>query len=342
MNAYKAKIEKSVWQGEPAIRFGAGGYEALLIPAVGAQVIELKDIQRGLDLLRNPADVDLAGYKARPQVYGIPILFPPNRIEDGKFETAGKVLDFPINDVPGNNHLHGFLRSRTWEITKMNAISEEAVEIEAIFKGDQATDDYAQYLNQFEFRLQYILSSEGLKQKLTVTNKSQNSLPMGVGFHTAFKVPFHPESKAEDIRMKVSVGEKWELTERILPTGKRLPLNENDSLYRTQGILPQGTEISGHFTIKELTIDHKPFHGAIIEDISKGLRLVYKVGKEYQNWMIWNETGNKGFICPEPQTWVINAPNVKLPAEITGYKELKPGESWTGESSIYVEISQNL
>jgi aldose 1-epimerase len=336
-NTYKAKVEKTIWQGESAIRFRAGGYEALLLPGVGAQIIELKDLKRGLDLLRKPDDIDLEAFKARPQVYGIPILFPPNRIEDGKFQATGRILDFPINDVKGNNHIHGFLRTRTWEITKMAPISEETVEIEVVFNGDQANDSYAQYLNQFELTLQYILSSAGLKQKLTIINNSGNSLPMGVGFHTAFKVPFHPGSKEQDYRLKVSVDEEWELTERILPTGKLLPLNVSNQDYRTQGILPQGTLISGHFTAKEITIDNKPFHGAIIDDESKGLRLIYKVGKEYKHWMIWNDTGKQGFICPEPQTWVINAPNVKLPPEITGYRILKPGETWAEESSIYIE-----
>jgi aldose 1-epimerase len=336
-DSYKAKVVREVWQGEPVIRFSAGGYEAALIPGVGAEIIELKDLKRGLDILRTPYDIDIEAFKARPQIYGVPILFPPNRIEDGKLSTALRVLDLPINDAKNNNHIHGFLRTRAWKITKADVISEAAVEIEAVFKGDRETDSYAQYLNQFEIRLQYFLSQDGLKQRVTVTNKGKNSLPMGLGFHTAFKVPFHPESKAEDCRIKVSIGEKWELTERILPTGKLLPLSDQEQDFRNQGVLVQGKPISGHFTVKELELDNKPFHGAIIEDKAKGLRVIYKVGKEYKQWMIWNDTADKGFICPEPQTWVINAPNVKLPPEVTGYKILRPDETWSEESSIYSE-----
>ena len=38
-NAYQPRFEHIQWQGEPAVRFWAGGYEALMIPGVGAQVV---------------------------------------------------------------------------------------------------------------------------------------------------------------------------------------------------------------------------------------------------------------------------------------------------------------
>ncbi len=334
---YPTNIEKSFWQGEPIVRLTAGGYEAVLVPGVGAQLIALKDCRRGLDLLRNPVDlVDIEAYKARPQVYGIPLLFPPNRIEDGKLAIAGQTVELLVNDTNGHNHIHGFLRTRPWHLTQLEVVG-AAIEVEAVFGGDSATDSYSAYLNQFQFKLQYVLSEAGLKQRLTVTNQGRTPLPLGVGFHTAFKVPFHPGSSAADCRLKVSIGREWELTERILPTGKLLPLNEHDQAYRTSGALPQGTPISGHFTVEELTVAGRPFHGAIIEDRSKGLRLVYTVGREYRHWMLWNDDGAAGFFCPEPQTWAINAPNLKLAPELTGYQELGPDASWVGETAIAVE-----
>ncbi|TCL76385.1 aldose 1-epimerase [Hydrogenispora ethanolica] len=333
--SYPAGIERSVWQGEPVVRLRAGGYEAVLVPGVGAQIIELRELRRGLELLRPPVAVDLEAFKARPQIYGLPLLFPPNRIEDGKLPIAGRAVELPVNDAKGHNHIHGFLRTRPWQLTRAE-IAGDAVEAEAVFRGDGATDSYAAYLNQFEFKQEYVLSGAGLRQRLTVTNRAAVALPLGVGFHTAFRVPFHPESSAADCRLLVSVGRGWELTERILPTGKLLPLNEHDRAYRSGGAPLQGTPISGHFTAEELTVDGRPFHGAIIEDRSKGLRVVYTVDRQYRHWMLWNDDGASGFFCPEPQTWAINAPNLDLAPELTGYQELQPGASWTAESAIAV------
>jgi len=37
-------IKEETWKGHKSIRFSAGGYEALMIPEVGANVVELKEI----------------------------------------------------------------------------------------------------------------------------------------------------------------------------------------------------------------------------------------------------------------------------------------------------------
>ena len=346
VNQLEADLQSAViyhenWQDEPIIRFRAGGYEAVMIPGVGAQIIGMKDLIRGLDLLRTPNRDDLAGFKNRPQVYGIPVLFPPNRIEDGKFPIGGRTVQFPINSPAGNNHLHGLLRLRPWKVT--HAVASGAVaEIKAVFEGDAADDAYSQYINEFHFIMEYKLARTGLEQRLSITNHGKKPLPLGVGFHTAFKVPFHPESVPEDCRFRVSVGQKWELNERLLPTGKLLPLSPAEQLYRNEGIRPQGNPISDHCTAEAIMLNGKPFHGAIIEDVAQSLRLVYRVDSLYKHWMIWNDRGGQGFICPEPQSWMINAPHIQLAPEVTGYRELPPDATWSTECAIYIEeISAN-
>ena len=162
-------------------------------------------------------------------------------------------------------------------------------------------------------------------------------MPMGIGYHTAFNIPFHPESKAEDYKLIVSIGEKWELTDRTIPTGNFIPLNKLEQELRSQGIAPQGAAFEGHYTAKTIKMNNADFNGAIIEDQSKNLRVVYETDKEYKYWVIWNDKGDTGFICPEPQTWAINAPNLKLPDEVTGFKMLSPGEVWAATTKIYVQ-----
>lgn len=332
----KAYIEHTQWQGEPAVHFYAGGFEALIIPGIGANLIELKDMKRGLNILRMPPE-NLEAFKARPQVYGIPVLFPPNRIEDGTFTVEGREYRFKINNEKQHHHLHGFLRTRPWMITKMEVIDEGTVEVEASFAADSSVDFFTEFPHQFLVKLLYRLSSKGLEQKISIINKSDSSMPMGLGYHTAFNIPFHPESRAEDYKLIVSVGEKWELNDRTIPTGKLLALDAVEQELSLKGIIPQGSPFEGHYTAKPIKMNNIEFHGAIIKDTSKNIKVIYEVDKEYKHWVIWNETGDTGFICPEPQTWVINAPNLKLSGDITGFKLLAPGEEWIATTRIFVQ-----
>mgnify|MGYP001058941583 CR=1 FL=1 len=334
-NNIKREINQTTWKGFSAVSFCAGGYEALLIPGIGANLIELKYDMKGLSLLRTPDDGEI--FKVKPQVYGIPVLFPPNRIEDGTFKAAGNVYNFPINEAARNNHIHGFLHTRPWQVTKTELIG-DAAGIELVFSADSSTDFYRYFPHEFECRLLYRLSTGGLEQRISVQNKSGKAMPLGVGFHTAFRVPFHPGGKEENYRLKVSIGQKWELDDRMLPTGKILPLDNGEEAYRSQGVVPVGHVIDRQlYTAKKIKIDDKEFHGAVIEDATEGIRLVYEVDGEYKHWMLWNETGDKGFVCPEPQTWTVNAPNLKLPDEITGLMLLPAGETWQGSCRIFVQ-----
>lgn len=350
-----AQIEKSVWQGEPVIRFSAGGYEAVMVPGIGANLISLVDPSRSLNILRTPPDIDTL--RARPQVYGIPVLFPPNRIEDGFFKVGDLEYHMEITNVKQNCHLHGYLRNRPWNLVRAEVIG-DAAEVEVAFISDKNSDFYDQFPHEFEARLVYKLSADGLQQNICFINNSERLMPMGLGYHTAFNVPFQEGSKEEDIKIKISVGKKWELTERTLPTGRILPVEGLDGSLRREGMPTQGHAYEAHFTAEALRLTEEEmeklsankavgmsasedagmegFHGAILTDNASGLQLIYEVGDEFAHWVIWNEKGNTGFICPEPQTWVINAPNVKLPEEITGYRLLQPGESWEGSTRIAV------
>jgi aldose 1-epimerase len=336
-------IKEEIWKGHKAIRFSAGGYEALMIPEVGANVIELKDITKGLSLLRSPnSNLDFEAFRERPQVYGLPVLFPPNRIEDGTFKVDGREYKFPINEPKNNNYLHGFIKNDNWNVVRAEIIDEKQVEIEAVFDFTEEHEFYKYFTHQFKFKLVYNLSSDGLKQTTSIINLSSEKMPIAIGFHTAFNMPFHPESKNEDYRLIASLDKRWEQDARNLPTGNILNLTACEEQYLNKGINPLGYKIESHYTLKKMNINGKEFNGAIIEDTSKGLRLVYEMGNDYKHMVIWNDTGDKGFVCVEPQTAAINAPNIKLDNSITGFKTLLPKETWSEVCTIYVEDTKSM
>lgn len=331
----KPKVEQVKWEGESAVRFSAGGYSAIVIPGIGANLIQLKNKNRNLNILRIPPDIET--FRKRPQVYGIPVLFPPNRIGGGTFEAAGMVYNFPKNEPSNpNNHIHGLLRTRPWKVT-FTGTTDSTASVELTFSADSNTDFYKYFPHKFDFKLNYKLSDKGLKQTAQIINHSDKPMPVGLGYHTAFNIPFSKNSCAENCRLKVTVGHKWELNDELLPTGKSLPLSTKLKKMTEEGMCPSGHSMDGLFSSEIQNINGKYFNGAVIEDNDAGVRLVYEVGLGFKHWVIWNDGGNKGFICPEPQTWMTNAPNVDLPEEISGFRLLVPGEKWTGKCKIHVE-----
>ena len=48
---------------------------------------------------------------------------------------------------------------------------------------------------------------------------------------------------------------------------------------------------------------------------------------DYRFIMLWNGGGGQGFVCPEPQSWATDAPNLALSWSETGMRAIAPGES---------------
>ncbi|MDR2935817.1 MAG: aldose 1-epimerase, partial [Rikenellaceae bacterium] len=86
-----------------------------------------------------------------------------------------------------------------------------------------------------------------------------------------------------------------------------------------------------------ITIDGKPYHGAVFTDTAKGVRVFYEVDNQYKHWTFWNNGGEVNWACAEPQTWAINAPNLKLPTDVTGFQAVAPGATWSATSRVYVK-----
>jgi aldose 1-epimerase len=331
----KVSVKEKDWFGEKVIEFSAGGYKAIMIPSIGANVIQLINIEKDMDILKTPKTLE--ELKDRPQGYGIPLLFPPNRIENATYTINGKTYNLPRNGGASNNHVHGILRGLPFNILRAEEKEDDAVEIEVNFISDKENDVMFRYFeHEFECRLFYRLSKEGLEQKLTFVNNSNSPMPLGIGFHTTLNVPFSKDSNRETYRLIVSAYKKWELTDKNLPTGNILPLNIQELEYRNAGMMPYEFPLDNCYMAKPIELDGRKYHGAILIDTLSNKKVFYEVGEEYTHWTIWNKNAEGDFICPEPQTWTINAPNVDLPWEVTGVKLLPPGESWSENSKLYV------
>ena len=72
-----------------------------------------------------------------------------------------------------------------------------------------------------------------------------------------------------------------------------------------------------------------------VVDTKTGKGIGYEVSENYRFWILWNDKGHNGYFCPEPMTAMIDAPNLNLPKEQTGYQELAPQETFTATQHFF-------
>ena len=333
-------IQKIEWNGLAALKMETAVYEALLIPEVGANLVRLYNKTKGVNFVRTPNPDEIEHFKTNPQVYGLPLLLPPNRIEDGTYTYNGRTYHYPITIPAQNNHHHGCIKSQPFTVTRCEE-SEGEIVVETAFFSNAFNDViYSYFPHAFECRMQFRLSDNGLEHTVTFVNLSKEEMPLGVGYHTPINVPFLTGGNKDDYRLRMSVGKKWILTDRLLPTGELVPLEEDEDVWRLrteEGMKPTGKAIEVLMTAEPIDVDGKPYHGAVMTDTKSGLRLFYEVDDKIKHWTFWNNRGGVDWACPEPMSWAINAPNLKLPKEVTGFTALSPQGTWSTTCKMYVK-----
>lgn len=324
------------WNGTSCVRMNAGGYEALVAYEIGCNVIRLRCNTKEMEFFRWNPDNSAETIKQSAEVWGLPTLYLPNRFADGKLKTSDALYQLPVNEkAPYNNHIHGFLHKRTFEIVEHNADSNCAW-VKARYVYDE-NDEFFKYLPiKFVAEYTFTLSAHGLEQDICFTNVSNKMLPMSLASHTTINAPFVDGAQESDIRLTVPAGKKCELNERCLPTEKMKSLTMWDLEYKSGNKCPVLQVCDNDmYTGEYAELDGEKFHGVIAEDIASGKKLCYEVSEEYKFWIVWNDRGFNHYFCPEPMTAMIDAPNLSLPADITGYTEVRPGETFKAHQRFF-------
>ncbi|MGN1416736.1 MAG: aldose 1-epimerase, partial [Oscillospiraceae bacterium] len=126
---------------------------------------------------------------------------------------------------------------------------------------------------------------------------------------------------------------------RWLPNGRNLKLNTYDKEYVNSGKRPVLSDICNDMYVGT-TIDHNgtQFCGTIMTDTASGKSILNEVDENYKFWIIWNDKGFKNYFCAEPMTAQVNAPNLDMPAEKSGYTEIGPGGSYSAWQRFFTEV----
>ncbi len=328
--------KKFDYKGEECIELIAGDYQAYVAPFIGSNIIRLYNAEKDIELLRFKDDITLEELKGACTTYGLPTLYLPNRLAGGILKTSDATYTFPVNEPQFNTYLHGFLHTRPYEIAEIST-GEDYAMAKTVYTFDENDEAFAHFPVSFRAEIQVKLTASGLSYKFTMTNLSQVQMPFGVCSHTAFFAPFTKEGDGMDVRLYLPIGDRCEIDKNYLSTEELLPLNDHDRQYLSGSLIPVHQPIDTEMYFGKPGIkDEKPYYGAIATDVKTGARICYEVDQEYKFFIVWNEWGEKGYFCVEPQTWMVNAPNLSLLPESTGYQELAPGESKSLTQKLYL------
>ncbi len=323
----KSYAKEKNWKGLNCIELYAGGYTALIAPEIGSNVLRLHDDENGIEFFRWDDNNTPDTIKNSPEVWGLPTLYLPNRFSDGILRTSDAIYHLPVNEkAPYNNHIHGFLHKRAHTLTACSADGKEAWVRTAYVYND--SDPFFEYFPlPFTAEFLFFLSEYGLEYQFSIMNQSPKMLPISVATHTTIAAPFVDGAREEDIRLRVPAMERWLLNDRCLPTGEIVPLTDYDNAYVEGTACPVGRVVDNEmYTGGKLPISPRGTRGVRMTDITSGKGIGYDVSEDYHFWILWNDRGQKHYFCPEPMTAMIDAPNLDMPAEKTGYREIATGE----------------
>jgi aldose 1-epimerase len=264
-------------------------WEAEMVPGFGANVIRLK--HNSIDILRSPDTMEEA--LVSPYLYGIPILFPPNRTESGAFTFDGNTYQLQVNETMFNNHLHGLMFDAPFHL--VNSSDHHA---RCVYENNGE-----RYPFKFTMAITILLDEDGFYQQVDIDNVGNTNMPVLIGFHTTF---------VEPDKFQVPIGKRWVTKTNHIPTGELADLTKEELEY-IGGCCPRGRMVSGFFN----TAGNKAKIG----------KYVYTTSNNFTQWVLFNGGGDKGYLCIEPQSGPVNGLNMP-----DGHIRLAKGERvqfWT-------------
>ncbi|KIL49257.1 aldose 1-epimerase [Jeotgalibacillus soli] len=310
-------IRKIDFLEETAYEIENEQFKAIILPDQGSNLISLFEKKKGVELLRVPKTKE--EYERRRMLYGTPVLFPPNRIEDAEFQFEGRTYSLEMNRAKENVHIHGWVHDEKWAVAEIDSVQNTIV---TVFQSSDHPDILKQFPHSFVLEMTVKLMETGVIQTLKVINQSNETMPVGVGYHTTFNFPI------EDSRLSLDVDSYWELNERHLPTGEQKTVPYKEKL--KSGMKLKGMELDDVYPITEN-------HQAVIKHPTLGLKVTYKAIKGFKHWVIFTASGQEDLLAIEPYSWVTNAPNLSLPEEVTGLNGIMPQDEKTYITEINVE-----
>lgn len=302
---------------EQIITLACGEMSAKINATRGANCISLRHEGHNARILREP---DYEHFD-NPYLYGMPILFPVNRIEGGTFTFEGREYTFPINEANTGCHLHGTVHETPFKVVKQT-------ETEAVFRLE--IGERTGFPHRHTIELAYLLKETGLSVTASVTNHSEANMPCFLGYHTTFRVPFAEGSDPKNIHVLADVTDLVERNmENYLPTGQILPDDEHTKQMQAGCFPALKLPMSRHYrSFGENRIR--------LMDKEKGLQVVYENDSDL-GWRLFYNGNADEYICLEPQTCMVNCQRLDYDHSFSGFAFIATGETKKYHSEIRLE-----
>ncbi len=291
--------------------------EVTVAPSIGNMAYRM--IVNGKNALWVPYE-NLGEMKAKPAMGAVPFLAPwANRLDQDGYYANGK--KYRLNPELANfrrdgnqKPIHGLLvYSSLWHVTAMKADSNGAWVTSRLDFWK-----YPELMEQFPFAhtidMTYRLAKGALEVETTLQNQSTEPMPVGIGFHPYFQVHDAPR---DEWRVHVAARDKLTLSQQLIPTGERTPVQLPDP------VRLGGVQLDDVFSNLKTGADGR----AEFSVQGKNEKVTVTYGPKYTVAVVYAPPG-KGFICFEPMSAITNAFNL---AHAGVYKELQsipPGGQW--------------
>lgn len=297
-------------------------YYAEIYPAFGGNCIRLRHLPSDIEVLRTP--VSKESFEATPLLYGMPVLFFPNRIRGGRFVFEGRTYHWPLNEPERNGYVHGDLYTTRFKVVRKGRSD---VELEFVATEKQP---YMLFPHSFVLRLRYRVDAGGLHQQVVVRNTSNENMPFGLAFHTTFNTPLGPKGETGDMRLILPVNKEFPRdTATLTPNGEVLSDYPQRDALRAGTLKPAEHVLSRFFSRSK--------SGAMrLTDSKSGWAVTYLADASYKFWMLWNG-GRTDLLVVEPQTCMIDPFNIDMPTLDKGIIIIKPGFSFKTQATISVK-----
>ena len=170
------------------------------------------------------------------------------------------------------------------------------------------------------------VSEEAMHYQITeILNNSEQTMPVMLGFHTTFRIPFCESSCAEDCSLTLPVQRLHKRDEHYLPTCEYEFNSECEALL-TGHYVPAAHAVSSFFKANGNT--------ARLYDRKKQISLEYRT-EGFGYWMLYNG-GNSDFLSVEPQTCAIDAFHIDQNIEQSGVISLPPHQTISFTTAISI------
>lgn len=246
------------------------------------------------------------------------VLLPwPNRLQDGRYEFAGRSYEVEIDEPALHNAIHGLVRGARWRVGSHEG-DRVAMELDL--------EPQPGYPFPLALRVEYRLAGDGLHVRTTATNTGGERCPFGDGMHPYVTVG---TPVVDEALLRVPASRVLRTDDRAIPVGAE-PVADTEYDFRSPR--PIGpTRLDHCFTDLERDGDGRA--RVQLRAPGDGPALTLWVDGSYPYLMVFTgdplPTVNRRSVAIEPMSCPANAFRSGESLVV-----LEPGASWVGEWGI--------